>query len=74
MVAGRKKLSYRNWSVKKIEVSVGWETLHVSTEKFKVYYTFVSVNFNGILKFSWTVKIGAFGTFEMYIKTEWITR
>jgi hypothetical protein len=40
--------------------------LRVSTKGILVCYTFVSVQFNGILKFPWTVKIREFESFSKF--------
>jgi hypothetical protein len=40
--------------------------LHVGTKKILVYYAFVNVIFNGVLKLAGTVKIRGFGTFSRW--------
>ena len=42
--------------MRKTEVSTGPEMLHVSTKGILVCYAFVSVKFNGVMKFVGTVK------------------
>lgn len=46
-----------SWTVRKAEVSISQEMLHVSTKGILVCYAFISVKFNGVLLCAGTVKI-----------------
>jgi len=43
--------------MREVEVSIGYELLHVSTKRILVCHTFVIVILNGVLEFAGTVII-----------------
>jgi hypothetical protein len=53
--------------VRKAEVSIEQEMLHVSTKGILVCYAFIGVKFNGVLQCAGTVKIQGLDTFSRCI-------